>query len=174
MSDEQNKAAVHEIMQDLRTAVTKLLPHEWTSHWNEPDIDALALIRGLSQTVEELSMQIDSVVLRVQSDQISPEQGIEDAHAHILTAVHRMVPSVDVKQRVWRRPQIGNLVELAQYQLAVETLMKELVQLQNRLEQAASASHAQIEHGPPPPTAEGQKEPSKANSHLPQPLNDHS
>ncbi len=120
-------------MTALNAAMTKLLPRHWTRHWTEPDVDAEALLLGLSQTLETLAMRIDGLVYAVQSEELTPEAAITQVQEQALRALKQMVPGVEVRQRAWQPPKIGYFIELAEYQLTIERLLNQLGQLASRI-----------------------------------------
>jgi hypothetical protein len=133
MDESQNHALVREIMQTFREATNRLLPEAWLRRWPEPDVDAEALLRSLAESVEDLWMYVDALVLRVQQLELMPEIAVAQARERLIETIHQLLPTVEVRQRFWHPRKYGTLVELATYQVTIERLLAELHGLSQRL-----------------------------------------
>jgi len=136
MDRQENRMVVHEVMQTFYEAVTRLLPEAWLRRWTEPEVDAEALIRSLADSVEDLWMHVDALVSRVQGQELSPEDEIAQAREHLIATIHQLLPTVEVRQRLWRSRKIGTLVELAAYQVTLDHLLAELRVILHRIARA--------------------------------------
>jgi hypothetical protein len=123
---QDNQKVVHEIMETLREAVTTLLPDAWMRRWTEPTVDAEALVRVLADSVEDLWTHVDALVVAVQRQELSPEDAIAQARDHLIATIHELLPTVEVRSRLWRSRKIGTLVELAAYQVTLDRLLGDL------------------------------------------------
>jgi len=133
MDRQENRMVVHEVMQTFYEAVTRLLPEAWLRRWTEPEVDAEALIRSLADSIEDLWMHVDTLVSRIQGQELSPEDAIAQAREHLIATIHHLLPTVEVRQRLWRSRKIGTLVELAAYQVTLDRLLAELRVISQRI-----------------------------------------
>lgn len=91
-------------------------------------IDGLGLVNGI------LLAGLDRILGYVQTSQLSPEKGLEQANTLIRWTLAEFLPEAQLQERNWRQPQyamIGPLVQLARYLGIASHLAEQLWQLRH-------------------------------------------
>ncbi|HEX6819747.1 MAG TPA: hypothetical protein VF120_15325 [Ktedonobacterales bacterium] len=100
-------------------------------------IDGLGLVNGI------LLAGLDRILGYVQTNQLTPEKGLEQANALVRWALAQFLPEAQLQDRRWPQPQyamVGPLVQLARYLGIATHLAESLWQLRRNTSQTLVGS----------------------------------